>query len=87
MARKFNALSLGIFTLIVSQPLVWPVAGDLFTSVAHMEDLLALERELLSSLNDYIAAERERCCYSGLTTFASQNLRSSDHSFHRNLCS
>ena len=33
---------------------------ELFTALVHMEGLLHLEEELLSSLNSYITTEKER---------------------------
>lgn len=50
---------------------VSPVRGELFTALVHMESLLDLERELLSSLNSYITAEKER--YSAVLCQVSRN--------------
>ena len=42
--------------------LAHPVRGvsNAFTALMHMEELLAAEKELLSSLDEYIASEKER---------------------------
>lgn len=37
-----------------------PAECELFTALVHMEGLLELEVELLSSLNTYISVEKER---------------------------
>ena len=48
--------------LLLSAAAWWAPAarGEVFTALVHMEGLLELERELLSGLNEYIAAEKRR---------------------------
>ena len=53
-------LSLGINLIFLGQVMI-PSRCELFTALVHMEGLLQLEMELLSFLNSYIVAEKERC--------------------------
>lgn len=52
-------VSLGISLILLGQ-VMSPGRCELFTALVHMEGLLELEMELLSSLNSYIVAEKER---------------------------
>jgi len=47
-------------SLVLLGQIMSPSRCELFTALVHMEGLLDLEVELLSSLNAYITAEKER---------------------------
>ena len=52
-------IALGIGLFLLGQTTI-PAQCELFTALVHMEGLLKLEVELLSSLNTYISVEKER---------------------------
>ncbi len=49
-----------LLTLLVGALLLGVAQCELFTAIAHMEGLLGLESELLTSLNSYITREKGR---------------------------
>ena len=51
-----------VLLLLLTAAMSWAPAarGEMFTALVHMEGLLELEKELLSGLNEYIAAEKWR---------------------------
>ncbi len=49
-----------LLTLLVGALLLGVARCELFTAIAHMEGLLGLESELLTSLNSYITREKDR---------------------------
>lgn len=54
-----SSVSVWVSLILLGQVVV-PSRCELFTALVHMEGLLQLEMELLSSLNSYIVAEKER---------------------------
>ena len=49
-----------LLTLLLGALLLGVAQCELFTAIAHMEGLLGLESELLTSLNSYITREKGR---------------------------
>ncbi|XP_064393719.1 prolyl 4-hydroxylase subunit alpha-1-like isoform X2 [Halichondria panicea] len=59
-----------LLTLLMGALLLGVAQCELFTAIAHMEGLLGLESELLTSLNSYITREKDRI--QQLESFADQ---------------
>ena len=60
MARSKKLMIVTALLLLLSGMVIKHAQCELFTALVHLEGLLNLEQELLSSLNSYIHAEKLR---------------------------